>query len=102
MIIVLKFSEKITDTFDMPQPTFHFEFSEEENKCQRDMMEDMLKCATALGGFLPGSEPTFMDPGEALHITVSSCMDRFSHTAPNTSESVSLYHSCINAIIGWQ
>ena len=76
----VEFSEKIMDAFDMPQPTFHFELTEEESKRQHDMMEDMLKCATALGGFLPGSEPTFLEPGEARHITVSSYTDTFSLT----------------------
>ena len=76
----VEFSEKIMDAFDMPQPTFHFQLSEEESERQHDMMEDMLKCATALGGFLPGSEPTFLEPGEARHITVSSYTDTFSHT----------------------
>lgn len=33
-------------------------------------MNDMTNTANFLGGYLPGSEPQFMAPGLALHITV--------------------------------
>lgn len=54
----------------MPQPTFHFKMTEEEGAEAHEMMADMCKAATALGGYLPGSEPSFQQPGLALHITV--------------------------------
>jgi len=58
------------DTFGMPQPTFEFKMNDKDSERAHDMMEDMLVAADALGGFLPGSEPSFQKPGLALHITV--------------------------------
>lgn len=61
------FEDDYSDVFGMPQPTFHFTLSEDDRIRARDMMDDMLVCARALGGFLPGSEPKFMPAGAALH-----------------------------------
>ncbi|XP_068745924.1 uncharacterized protein [Montipora capricornis] len=57
------------DTFGLPQPIFKVKLSKEEGATAHLMMEDMLVAAKNLGGFLPGSEPTFQKPGSALHIT---------------------------------
>ena len=65
------FSTTNKDNFGMPQPTFHFQMTKEEGKIAHNMMDDMCDAATALGGFLPGSEPAFQKHGSALHITVS-------------------------------
>ena len=59
------------DTFGMPQPTFHVKLSDEDRNLAHEMMKDMLFAAGKLGGFLPGAEPSFQEPGLALHITVS-------------------------------
>jgi hypothetical protein len=59
------------DTFGMPQPTFHVKLSDADANLAHEMMEDMLVAAGSLGGFLPGAEPSFQEPGLSLHITVS-------------------------------
>nr|ALJ82907.1 hypothetical protein [Irpex lacteus] len=64
----LTFDKKITDVYGMPQPTFKYlpttQYADEAGK----MMKDMTEVASALGGYLPGSEPQFMAPGLALHL----------------------------------
>ena len=67
----VEFSKDNFDTFSMPQPTFHYSLTKEEKDDAHRMMKDMCHAANALGGYLPGSEPAFLDLGSALHITVS-------------------------------
>jgi choline dehydrogenase-like flavoprotein len=63
------FSERVADPYGLPQPTFHFRPSAKDRARADDMVTDMAKAATALGKFLPGAEPRFLEAGFALHIT---------------------------------
>ena len=63
----MTFSDEYKDIFGLPQPTFDFTLSDEDRQRQHEMMKDMLRAASALGGFLPGSEPQFVAPGLPLH-----------------------------------
>jgi len=65
----LSFSDNHLDSFGMPQPTFEWILDEDDRRKQHLMMADMLRAASALGGFLPGSEPTFVAPGLPIHTT---------------------------------
>lgn len=65
------FNDENRDTFGMPQPTFNVKLSLNDAERTHQMMEDMLVAAGSLGGFLPGAEPSFQEPGQSLHITVS-------------------------------
>ncbi|KZT36902.1 pyranose oxidase [Sistotremastrum suecicum HHB10207 ss-3] len=64
----LTFSNIHRDGYDMPQPTFHFQMTAHSRKESGLMMADMTNVATKLGGYLPGSEPQFLEPGLALHL----------------------------------
>jgi pyranose oxidase len=65
----LRFSDTHTDSFGMPQLTFEWQLGEEDRRKQHRMMADMLRAATALGGFLPGAEAQFVAPGLPVHVT---------------------------------
>nr|P59097.1 RecName: Full=Pyranose 2-oxidase; Short=P2Ox; Short=POD; Short=POx; Short=PROD; Short=Pyranose oxidase; AltName: Full=FAD-oxidoreductase; AltName: Full=Glucose 2-oxidase; AltName: Full=Pyranose:oxygen 2-oxidoreductase; Flags: Precursor [Trametes hirsuta] len=62
----LWFSDKITDAYNLRQPTFDFRFP--GGREAEDMMTDMCVMSAKIGGFLPGSYPQFMEPGLVLHL----------------------------------
>lgn len=67
----VKFEDDKSDMHGLPQPTFEFELTSKDARHAHRMMSDMVDAAVVLGGFLPGSEPRFMNIGSSLHITVS-------------------------------
>ncbi|SJL07213.1 probable Pyranose 2-oxidase [Armillaria ostoyae] len=66
---MVTFDETYTDIYGMPQATFCVQRTREDGERDHEMMKDMTNIANILGGYLPGSEPQFMEPGLALHIT---------------------------------
>jgi pyranose oxidase len=63
------FSDRYSDVHGMPQPTFDFTYSSADAERLHLMMAEMFRAAMAIGGFLPGSEPSFPTPGLPLHIS---------------------------------
>ncbi|KAG9120913.1 Pyranose 2-oxidase, partial [Ceratobasidium sp. 392] len=49
-----------TDVYGMPQPTFHFHRSSEDNHRAQMMMKDMCDIANILGSYLPTASPQFI------------------------------------------
>lgn len=70
----ITFSDQHVDAFGMPQPTFKWVLDDEDRRSQHHMMADLVRAASALGGFLPGSEPTFVAPGLPIHVTGTTRM----------------------------
>ncbi|KAG8710639.1 Pyranose 2-oxidase [Ceratobasidium sp. 395] len=56
-----------TDVYGMPQPTFHFHRSSEDNRRAQMMMKDMCDVANILGSYLPTALPQFIPQG--IHAT---------------------------------
>jgi len=75
------FTDQHSDLMGMPQPTFEFSLSDTDRERQHPMMEDMLRAAKALGGFLPGSEPQFVAPGLPLHMAGTTRMGTSADTS---------------------
>lgn len=77
----VRFSDTARDLLGMPQPSFEFSLSDDDRERQRRMMRDMRRAASALGAFLPGSEPRFVVPTLPLHIAGTARMGMNSDTS---------------------
>ncbi|KAG9076835.1 hypothetical protein FRC06_009299, partial [Ceratobasidium sp. 370] len=49
-----------TDVYGMPQPTFHFQRSSDDDQRAQRMMKDMCDTANILGSYLPTAPPQFI------------------------------------------
>ncbi len=70
------FSEKYTDMYGMPQPTFHYGFSDDDRVTIHAMLQDMQRAAALLGGYLPGREPVLLPRGTSVHYQGTTRMGR--------------------------
>jgi pyranose oxidase len=88
----------VTDIYGMPQITFHVLRSEADKERDQRMMQDMTNIANYLGSYIPGSEPQFMEPGLAMHVTGTVRIGK----DPNTSvaDGESRVHGYTNLWVG--
>ena len=54
--------------------SFEFTLAKPDRERQHKMAKDMMRAASALGGFLPHSEPQFVAPGLPLHFAGTTRM----------------------------
>jgi pyranose oxidase len=63
----ISFSSKYVDMYGMPQITFHYTMSQQDQQTIQAAMSDMAKAAESLGAYLPGAEPQILARGSSLH-----------------------------------
>lgn len=63
----VKFSSTYKDMHGMPQATFEYSLSPQDEKVIAGALKDMQRAAGALGGYLPGSPPLMLPRGSSLH-----------------------------------
>ncbi|KAG8733576.1 Pyranose 2-oxidase [Ceratobasidium sp. 423] len=101
----VEFSHEHTDIYGMPQATFHVVRSPDDAAEDERMMLAMCDAAHHLGSYLPGSNPQFMAPGLALHITGTTRLGKtVEGKEPNRDKSVanefSQVHGHENLFVG--
>lgn len=88
----------VTDIYGMPQATFEVQRSAKDDEKDQEMMRDMCNVASYLGAYLPGSNPQFMDPGLALHITGTTRIGK--DPATSVADAHSKVHEFENLYVG--
>ncbi|KAG8688771.1 Pyranose 2-oxidase, partial [Ceratobasidium sp. 394] len=68
-----------TDVYGMPQPTFHFQQSRDDEQRAQRMMKDMCDTANILGSYLPTALPQFLPRG--IHATGTTRVGNDPHTS---------------------
>jgi pyranose oxidase len=63
----MSFSDQYVDLYGMPQVTFHYTLSPQDEQTVAGAMADMSRAAENLGAYLPGSEPQLLSRGSSLH-----------------------------------
>jgi pyranose oxidase len=88
----------VTDIYGMPQITFNVMRTQADKERDQRMMNDMTKVANAIGSYLPGSYPQFMDAGLAMHVTGTLRIGKDSKTSVADAES--RVHGYQNLFVG--
>ena len=63
----ISFSDEHVDQYGMPQMTFHYSLTDEDELTVHAAMSDMARAAEALGAYLPGAETQILARGSSLH-----------------------------------
>ncbi|PBK97966.1 hypothetical protein ARMGADRAFT_1076421 [Armillaria gallica] len=94
--VVVTFSDDHTDIHGLPQPTFCVKRSREDGERDHRIMQDMTSIANILGGYLPGSEPQFMEAAHPLSLRVPLV----SAMTPRVADPSSKVHGLSNLWVG--
>lgn len=64
----VRYAQRRTDAFGMPQPTFDFSLSSRDRQVVKAMIADCREVTHSLGSFIPGFEGRLQPPGHSLHM----------------------------------
>jgi pyranose oxidase len=90
----------VTDIYGMPQITFDVTRTENDKQRDQRMMKDMTTIANYLGSYIPGSEPQFMEPGLAMHVTGTVRIGTDAEPELSVADADSKVRGCPNVWVG--